>query len=115
MRYVTLLTAAAAFVLFAQSQAGAADNARGKELYIKYGCVACHGTEGQGGPGGRIAPNPLPLPAFSRYIRAPRGVMPPYTEKALSSNQEVAEIHAYLSSRARPASPDVLKALGIGE
>ena len=83
---------------------------------MKYGCVQCHGTEGQGGGGAsRLGPNPLPLKAFISYVRAPRGVMPAYTEKALKSDQELGDIHAYLSSRAKPASPDVLKALGIAE
>jgi hypothetical protein len=34
-----------------------------------------------------------------RYVRAPRGEMPPYTEKLLKSDQDLIDIHAYLSSR----------------
>ena len=50
----------------------------GKKLCEKYGCSSCHGLLGQGAPtsGPRIAPNPLPLAAFIRYVRAPRLQMP---------------------------------------
>ena len=37
---------------------------RGKKDFVEVGCYQCHGYQGQGGPGGRIAPKPLPLEAF---------------------------------------------------
>jgi len=40
---------------------------------------------------------------FSRFVRTTRGNMPPYTEKVLS-NQELADIYAYLQSI--PPAPD---------
>lgn len=77
----------------------------GKKLYGKYGCYQCHGWEGQGGFAGvRIAPNPMPYPAFVRYVRTPRGVMPPYSEKLLKSEQDLSDIYAYLKARP-PAVP----------
>jgi mono/diheme cytochrome c family protein len=86
-----------------ETPAGNVDN--GKKLYGKYGCFECHGWEGQGGyAGARIAPNPMPYAAFVRYVRAPRGVMPPYSEKLLKSEQDLADIYAYLKSRP-PAVP----------
>jgi mono/diheme cytochrome c family protein len=86
------------------------DAVKGKDLFYRYGCEACHGREGQGGMAGpRLAPNPMPLAAFVRYVRAPRGVMPPYTEKLLKSDQELTDIHAYLSTRAQPAPASVLE------
>jgi|SRR5579862_1421321 len=87
----------------AATPAGNAEN--GGILFMKYGCYECHGREGQGGfAGPRIAPNPPSVTTLIRYVRAPRGEMPPYTEKLLKSDQDLIDIHAYLSSRpaARP-------------
>lgn len=51
--------------------------------------------EGQGGTAGsRLAPNPLAFQRFVKDVRAPKGVMPPYTEKLLNSQQDLADIHA---------------------
>jgi len=63
------------------ARTGNADN--GKKLFVKYGCYECHGREGQGGVafGPRLAPNPMAYAAFVRYVRAPRGDMPPYSDK----------------------------------
>ena len=81
----------------------------GKKLYEKYGCSDCHGLLGQGAPtsGPRIAPNPLPLAAFIRYVRAPRLQMPPYTAKVMP-DQELADVRAYLASVPKPAPATVL-------
>jgi ubiquinol-cytochrome c reductase cytochrome c subunit len=83
-------------------QAAPAGNAEnGGKLFGRYGCYQCHGREGQGGLAGpRIAPNPPAVTTLIRYVRAPRGEMPPYTEKLLKSDQDLIDIHAYLSSRA---------------
>jgi ubiquinol-cytochrome c reductase cytochrome c subunit len=111
------MSATIALVLMLTAGAGAAQNTagaaaqtttagnaeNGKKLYTQYGCYQCHGREAQGGPAGpRIGPNPLPLPAFIRYVRAPRGEMPPYTDKLVKADQDFADIHAFLSSRAAP-------------
>ena len=82
----------------------------GKKLYEKYGCSDCHGLLGQGAPtsGPRIAPNPLPLAAFIRSVRAPRLQMPPYTTKVMP-DQELADVRAYLDSVPKPAPVSVLK------
>ena len=94
--------------------AAATESARtvenGKKLYEKYGCSDCHGLLGQGAPtsGPRIAPNPLPLAAFIRYVRAPRLQMPPYTAKVMP-DQELADVRAYLNSVPKPAPATVLK------
>ena len=93
--------------------ASAAEPARnlenGKKLYEKYGCSDCHGLLGQGAPtsGPRIAPNPLPLAAFIRSVRAPRLQMPPYTVKVMP-DQELADVRAYLASVPKPAPITVL-------
>jgi ubiquinol-cytochrome c reductase cytochrome c subunit len=81
------------------ARTGSADN--GKKLFVKYGCYECHGREGQGGVafGPRLAPNPMVYAAFVRYVRAPRGDMPPYSDKLITSEQDLVDIHAFLASR----------------
>ena len=70
---------------------------RGRAIYSSIGCSHCHGHFGQGGPGRKLAPYPLPLTLFSNYVRHPTGDMPPYASAILSEAQ-MADIHAYLSS-----------------
>ena len=92
-----------------QTSAPAGNAEDGKKLFTKYGCSECHGGEGQGSVAGpRLGPSPLPLPAFVRYVRVPRGEMPPYSDKLLTLQQDLADIHAFLTSRPRPAPASVL-------
>jgi ubiquinol-cytochrome c reductase cytochrome c subunit len=59
---------------------------------------------GQGGvTGPKLAPDPLPLEAISAFIRNSNRAMPPYREAVLP-NEDLADIHAYLSSI--PKAPD---------
>jgi mono/diheme cytochrome c family protein len=85
----------------AQMLAGNAEN--GKKLFNKIGCYECHGREGQGSTmsGPRIAPDPIPVDALIRYVRKPTGEMPPFTVKVVS-DQELADIYAFLQSRPHP-------------
>lgn len=79
--------------------------AHGKQIFSSYGCYQCHGYVGQGGAAGvRIAPPPISMKAVMAYIRQPTGNMPPYTNKVVS-DQDVADIYAYLQSI--PAPPPV--------
>ncbi len=80
---------------------GNAEN--GKKIFNKNGCYECHGREGQGSvmTGPRIAPDPVPFDVLSRYLRKPTGEMPPYTAKVISE-QELADIYAFLQSRSHP-------------
>jgi len=81
--------------------AGNAEN--GKKIFVKDGCYQCHGREGQGSvvTGPRIAPDPVPFEVLSGYVRKPTGEMPPYTAKVIS-DQELADIYAFLQSRPHP-------------
>ncbi len=99
------LAALAAGVLLAHGPALAADAAKGKAAYMKYGCWQCHGTEGQGSAitsaGKVLAPDPMPLETFVAFVRSTDRAMPPYSEKVLS-NEELADMHAYLSTIPKP-------------
>jgi mono/diheme cytochrome c family protein len=102
IRFVGTLLAAG---ILGAGAASAADAVRGKELYIKTGCYACHGYDAQGAmTGPKLAPDPMPADALASYIRnsAPT-LMPPYSEKVLG-DAEVADIHAYLVTIKRPPS-----------
>ena len=88
----------------ASSAALAASSEKGKAAYVKHGCWQCHGYEGQGSvAGAKIAPNPMPLEAMSAFVRNTTGAMPPY-QKAILSDEDLADIHAYLQSI--PKAPD---------
>jgi mono/diheme cytochrome c family protein len=89
------------------------DAGKGKALWLADGCSYCHGTVGQGGGGRsaglRIAHQPLPFEAFLNQVRRPADEMPVYVESVLS-NQDVADIFAYI--RSLPPPPD-LKSIRI--
>ena len=87
------------------AEAAAADAARGKDIYVKVGCYACHGYDAQGASTGpKLAPDPMPAEALATYIRnSTPTLMPPYSEKVLG-DAEVADIHAYLVTIKRPSS-----------
>jgi len=96
---------AASSTFASQTAAPAGDAAKGKASFERTGCWQCHGRLGQGGrEGPRIAsPVPMAWPVLSTFVRTTRGNMPPYTEKVLS-NQELADVYAYL--RSIPPAPD---------
>src|SRR5262244_1072676 len=77
---------------------GSADN--GYKVYMKYQCYTCHGTVGQGadrGTGPRLAPQPMSYASFVIQLRTPRQDMPAY-RKAFVTDEEVADMYAYLVS-----------------
>jgi mono/diheme cytochrome c family protein len=86
---------------FAAVAATAADAVKGKGLYVKYSCYACHSFDGHGGAGARLVPMKLPLPVFTAYVRSPRQ-MPAYREKVMP-DAELADVWAYLKTI--PESP----------
>ena len=102
---VVLAAVAAGAVALASGSAFAADAAKGKAAFMKYGCWQCHGTEGQGSAvtsaGKVLAPDPLPWEGFSSFVRTSNGGMPPYSEKILP-NGDLEDIHAYLASVPKP-------------
>jgi mono/diheme cytochrome c family protein len=95
---------------FTQEKAPVGSAERGHQAYMKYQCYTCHGTVGQGadrGTGPKLAPNPVSYEGFVRQVRTPRQDMPPY-RKQFVSDQELADIYAYLKSiKASPAAKDI--------
>jgi len=109
MKQAFLVVAFASVSVFAQppvpvqpAAAPPGEAGKGKTLFVKNGCYQCHNYEGQGGAAGaRIAPTPPPFRGFVDYVRSPRGDMPPYAAKVMSE-QDLADVYAYLRSRPRP-------------
>src|SRR5580698_3262375 len=102
-RFFLLATFAAATLIPALAQSG--DAANGKKLFLRDGCYECHGYAGQGGAAGaRIAAIGLNAQGLIRYVRAPGGQMPAYTDKVIT-DQELTDIHAYLQSIAKAKQP----------
>ena len=81
------------------------DAAAGKKVYLADGCYECHGRVGQGGamngPVPSLAKTKLPYAAFVAQLRNPSNDMPPYPV-ALLSDQQVADMFAYLQSLPGP-------------
>ena len=84
------------------AQATASGNAEnGKQVYESSRCWQCHGRSGRGGGEvSSLVPDPLPLPEFIRYVRAPTGEMPPYKADVLKDS-DIADIYAFLTSNSQ--------------
>ena len=107
---IAILTAALlATIAFAQAPTPggnlnlpAGDAKRGDPLYIKYGCWECHGYTGQTGNGARLATTSLNANGFVNYLRNPRtNQMPLYSAKVVT-DQEGADLFAYIKTFKKP-------------
>ena len=96
----------AALAIAAHGQAPAGDASRGQAAYMKNMCYTCHGTAGQGTRYGlRLGPKTLPWEAFSHQVRHPRAAMPRFPEEFVS-DQDLADMLAYLASARPSPKPD---------
>ena len=79
------------------------DATNGKRLFERNGCYQCHGYGGQGGnAGARLAQTKLPFAAFNAFVRnPPSGSMPPFRAKIMS-DQELADVYAYIKTFPEP-------------
>jgi mono/diheme cytochrome c family protein len=104
MKAIMLGALLAAATTASSAQAPSGDAARGKALFVKQGCYACHGTAGHGEPyGPKLAPHPLPWAGVLQQVRHPRADMPRYAPEFLT-DADLADIYAYLGSV--PTGPD---------
>jgi mono/diheme cytochrome c family protein len=102
-RNVIGLAALAAGLVLGQASALAASAEKGKSEFVQHGCWQCHGYQGQGGVGPKLAPNPIPFDTLSNFVRTTSRQMPPFSKQILS-DEDLADIYAYLQSV--PKSPD---------
>lgn len=105
MKTILAILPFAAALAFAQTKPG--DSANGKRLFMRNGCYQCHGTVGQGGLAGpRLAQSKLTRDGFIGYVRNPRpSNMPPYRSKVMT-DQELADVYAYVQSVPPPVPAD---------
>jgi mono/diheme cytochrome c family protein len=89
-------------------QAPSGNAAHGRELYLATGCFECHGRNGQGGafngPAPALAHTELGFEAFKEQLRQPANDMPAYAT-AVMSDQDVADVLAFVRALAGPRSP----------
>ena len=105
------LLALSASLVAAPTAAQSASAEKGKLAYVNNGCWQCHGFVGQGGvTGPKLAPDPKPFEFISVFVRHSNGPMPPYTETILS-NQDLADIYAYLLSIPKSADYKTIRLL----
>jgi len=108
MKIIGLLGAALvlgglAFATSAQEPSG--DAANGAKVYVAVGCFTCHGRSGQGGNFNYVTPVlakiQWPVEALRAFLRVGVNDMPAYSKEVLS-DQQVADIHAFLRSLSGP-------------
>jgi len=95
----------------AQAQSAAApagDAANGKKLWVRENCYSCHGYDGHGGAGVKLAPKPIAVTAFMAIVRhPPKSSMPTFSAKVVS-DADLRDMWAYLSTvPPTPAVKDV--------
>ncbi len=111
MRYMGMITAVAAALLVSATGAFAASAEKGRVAFGKNGCWQCHGWEGQGGAAGpTLARTKLPLEAVNAFVRNTNGPMPPFSKKILS-DEDLADIYAFISAQPVPADPKTIPLL----
>jgi len=99
--------------IYAQQDSAPAGNvANGKTLFTQVGCYQCHGQAGQGArmTGPSVSRTQFPFEGFLFQLRHPSNQMPPY-EAAVVSDQEAADIYAYLRQMPAPRDPNSIPLL----
>ena len=88
------------------------DAKAGLATFEKYGCYSCHGIVGQGTlrDGPRLNATGIGYQAVLTQLRTPRYEMPAYTAVQIS-DQQVADIFAYLASVPKGPDPKSIKQL----
>jgi len=95
-----------------QGSAPAGNVENGRKLYVEVGCYQCHGHAGQGArmTGPRVSRTEFPFEGFLYQLRHPANQMPPY-EAAVVSDQEAADLYAYLRQMPAPRDPNSIPLL----
>ena len=88
------------------SQEMAPSSERGQQTWLRVGCYQCHGTDGHAIYAGRTW---MPK-AIAKYIRRSPTWMPGYPEEVLSDD-EIADIIAFMEAIQEPPSADSIDAL----
>src|SRR5690349_5266729 len=105
--YPIVLAGLAALISGAATDVGRSAS-KGKEIFHRVGCYECHNYQGQGGVGPRLTA--VSFDRLKNYVRNANGNMPPY-RAAVLSDDDIANIYAYLSSLPKPPAPDSIAAV----
>ncbi len=96
-----VVSMAAVIVAGCGSAAGPAakgDVAAGQTAFTSKGCSACHGANGEGGIGPKIAGTSRSLDQVTSRVRSGGGAMPAFDSSKVS-DQDIANIYAFLQSK----------------
>lgn len=97
-----LILAAAALLAACSTPSGKADD--GQKWYSMHNCGKCHGENGKNGRAAALVPLDMGFGHFERVLRAPYSPsMPAFTEARLSQ-QDAADIYAWLKGQKEPAA-----------
>lgn len=89
-----LLLLAGGLAACSSTPPGNAEN--GKKWFTMNNCNSCHGEQGAGGRGPAITPLDKSFSSFVKKLRTTNAaIMPPYPESKISE-QDAADIYAYL-------------------
>ena len=107
---VSLVLLACAIASMAVAQNNSATVSSGRQLFESFQCWQCHGYEGQGGVGPRIAGTVYPFEAFSRLVRHTT-LMPAYSPNVLSDD-ELRTIWEFMRAQPEPPALDDIPEMG---
>ncbi len=90
-------------VTFGQTKDLTGDVEKGRAIFVKNACYQCHGYLGQGTiAGARLMQTKLSQAGFIGFVRnPPPSSMPPFRAKIMS-DQELADVYAYIKSIPAP-------------
>jgi ubiquinol-cytochrome c reductase cytochrome c subunit len=104
--FLIAAVASASILLPVQNSAAPSrgNSQNGKKVFEKIGCFRCHGSAGEGmaqtgkepAPP-KIASTRLSLQEFVRFVRAPKGQMPPFSPAQVSDG-ELADVYTFLQA-----------------
>jgi mono/diheme cytochrome c family protein len=99
-----LMVASLVLVGLSSSVAFAQDPDNGKVLWEEqvFQCMRCHGEAGEGVWGPPLAGTEATVQEFIAQVRTPRRFMPTFSE-AQVSDEQLTDMHAYLTSLTKPA------------
>ena len=110
MKPCIVIGLAALAVVLGQASALAASADKGKSEFLQHGCWQCHGYQGQGGVGPKLAPNPIPFDTLSNFVRTTSRQMPPFSKQILS-DEDLTDFYAYLQSVPKASDPGTIPLL----
>ena len=80
------------------------DAARGKTLWVKDNCYSCHGYDGHGGAGAKLAPKPISMVAFMAFVRHPAASSMPTFSAKIIPDADLRDMWTYLNSIPPPTA-----------